>query len=170
MWSVSASQQIRVDRRSLMRFFGSSSGSELFSRRLPPAATIATVELTGSQTLRPSFRVRRPGSRSSERSAVAAPLREAERQGRPYRQPVSGFVFGFGVSANHRLLYDAPWIVGKRGTVAVNFGVHPDLDELRLLPVIHFFTPRFVEKFLHHATDIRQLVAIKQRAQPSEGI
>ena len=139
---------------------------KLFSRRLPPAATIATAALTGSRTLRPCFRVRRPGSRSSERSPVAAPLRGAKQQGRPYGQPVLGFRFGFRAFANHRRLYDAPWIVGKRGTVAVNFGVHSDLDELRFLPVIHFFTPAYVEKFLHHATDIRQLVAIKQRAEP----
>jgi hypothetical protein len=58
----------------------------------------------------------------------------------PHGGRVLGFLFGFRVVANHRLLQDSnPWIVTQRGTVAVDFRVHPNLDELRLLPVTHVF-------------------------------
>jgi hypothetical protein len=52
--------------------------------------------------------------------------------------PDLGFLVGCGsVVANQWLLQDAPGIVGKRRTVTVDFRVHPDLDELWLLPIIH---------------------------------
>ena len=67
--------------------------------------------------------------------------------------PVLGFLVGFrSVVANQGLLEDShPGVVAQRRTVAVDFRVHPDLDELWLLPIIHICTPGFPEEFLHHA-------------------
>src|SRR5258708_10523803 len=98
------------------------------------------------RALRPWFCANLPGPQPGAIYAVAVPLREAASGcGTKYMDPHGGRVLGFlavfrSVVANHRLLQDPhPGIVTQRGTVAVDFRVHPDLDELRLLPVTHVF-------------------------------
>ena len=60
----------------------------------------------------------------------------------PHDGRVLGFLVGFrSVVANQGLLEDSPGIVAHRRTVAVDFRVHPDLDELWLLPIVHICTP-----------------------------
>jgi hypothetical protein len=66
----------------------------------------------------------------------------------PHDRRVLGFLIGFRILvANQRLLQDSPRIVGQRGAVTVDLRVHPDLDKLGLLPLIHFKTPAYSDKF-----------------------
>ena len=82
MWLVSASQQNRVDRRSLTRFFGSSSGSGIIFAEVTASSDYRDCRANW-QSIVASVRSREATRFwSGERSAVAAPLREAE-QGRP---------------------------------------------------------------------------------------
>ena len=92
-------------------------------------------------------------------SSTAGTRRRQRNQGYgPARGWVLGVLAGFrSVVAIHRLLqHSRPRIVGESGAVAVDFRVHPDLDELWLLPIIHIRTPGFPEEFLHHAVSRSQ--------------
>jgi len=93
-------------------------------------------------------------------SSTAGNRRRQRNQGYgPARGWVLGVLAGFrSVVAIHRLLQYSPGIVGESRAVAVDFRVHPDLDKLWLLPIIHIYTPEFPEEFLHDAV---------KRSQPS---
>jgi hypothetical protein len=102
-----------------------------------------------------------PAARRNLRScsSTAGSRRRQRNQGyEPARGWVLGFLAGFrSVVAIRRLLQDLRHgIVGDGGAVAVDFRVHPDLDELWLLPIIHICTPGFPEEFLHDAVSRRQ--------------
>ena len=66
----------------------------------------------------------------------------------PHDGRVLGFLIGFRILvANQRLLEDTPRIVGEGRAVAVDFRVHPDLDKLGLLPIVHIKPPIPLENF-----------------------